>query len=520
MKKVIYLLSFNLLIGVMTKSQTVLPPDKLYGELFREVQLKRIFSDSKTFVDALPRKPPAAIMTAYLSANDPAFDLKKFVEANFQLPDTPVSQSIKQEDDVRIHIKNLWEHLARNRDENTIPGGSMLPLPYPYIVPGGRFREIYYWDSYFTMLGLQESGEQALIENMVNNFAYLINEYGHIPNGNRTYYLSRSQPPFFAMMVELLAEMSGKAAYAIYLSALEKEYDYWMDKSAPTRHVVKMPDGSTLNRYYDQLDMPRQESYVEDYMLGKDLPEARKSGLYRDLRSAAESGWDFSSRWLEDGKNLSSIQTTDIIPVDLNSFLYNLEKVLARAYKMRGDLLKERYFTQIAERRKNAINKYCWSSVHGWYVDYNIATKRISTSLSLAGVAPLYCQVAPASRLKNIAYILKRRFLREGGLVATLKTTGHQWDEPNGWAPLQWMAIKGLINYKETELAELIAKRWIALNTRVYRSTGRLMEKYDVTDLDKPAGGGEYPSQDGFGWTNGVLLKLITMYGLAQERAD
>ena len=520
MKKVIYLLSFYLLNGDMTQAQTVLPPDKLYGELFRQVQLKRIFADSKTFVDALPRKTPAAIMTSYLSMNDSTLDLRKFVQANFILPDTISSQAITAQKDVRVHIKNLWAHLARERDDNTADGSSILPLPYPYIVPGGRFREIYYWDSYFTMLGLQESGERVLIENMVNNFAYLINEYGHIPNGNRSYYLSRSQPPFFAMMVELLAEMSGNAAYAIYLSALEKEYDYWMDKSAPTRHVVKMPDGSTLNRYYDQLDEPRQESYFEDYMLGKALPDAKKAALNRDLRSAAESGWDFSSRWLKDGKNLATIQTTDIIPVDLNSFLYNLEVVLGRAYKMRGDLLKERYFTQIAERRKNAINKYCWSSVHGWYVDYILSKKRISTSLSLAGAAPLFCNVAPASRVKNVAYILKRRFLRVGGLVTTLKTTGHQWDAPNGWAPLQWMAIKGLINYKETELAELIATRWIALNTRVFKATGRLMEKYDVTDLDKPAGGGEYPSQDGFGWTNGVLLKLISMYGITQESSD
>ncbi len=520
MNKVICLLPVYLLIGVMTHAQTVQPPDKLFGALFREVQLKRIFADSKTFADAVPRSTVETIMATYLASDDSLMDLKRFVEANFLLPDTLTSQVTSSQQDVRTHIKNLWPQLTRKPDRAIVEGNSLLPLPYPYIVPGGRFREVYYWDSYFTMLGLQESGERALIENMVNNFAYLINEYGHIPNGNRSYYLSRSQPPFFAMMVELLAEMTGNAAYAIYLSALEKEYDYWMDRSAPTKHVVKMPDGSTLNRYYDQSEEPRQESYYEDFMMGKDLPEPRRLRLNRDLRSAAESGWDFSSRWLRDDKNLATIQTTDLIPVDLNSFLYNLELVLARAYKIRGDRLKERYFTQIAERRRNAINKYCWSSVNGWYVDYNIATKRISTKLSLAGVAPLFCNVAPAARVKNVAYILKRRFLKEGGLVSTLKVTGHQWDAPNGWAPLQWMAIKGLNNYEEKELAASIARKWIALNTQVFRETGKLMEKYDVTDLKKPAGGGEYPSQDGFGWTNGVLLKLISMYGLPQESSD
>jgi alpha,alpha-trehalase len=498
----------------MTQAQTVLPPDLLYGDLFRQVQLKRIFRDGKTFVDAVPKKTPLIIMQDFAAQNDSSLDIRKFVEANFILPDSVALIAKADEKDLTNHIKKLWAKLSRKQDANTVEGSSLLPLPYPYIVPGGRFREVYYWDTYFTMLGLQESGEKVAIENMVNNFAYLINQYGHIPNGNRSYYLSRSQPPFFSMMVELLAESAGNAAYAIYLSALEKEYSYWMDKSAPTKHVVKMPDGSTLNRYYDQLDVPRQESYYEDDHLSKNLSDAKRSRMNRDLRSAAESGWDFSSRWFADGKNISTIQTTDIIPVDLNCFLYNLEIVLSRAYKMRGDLLKERYFQQIAERRKTAINKYCWSTVNGWYVDYDLAAKRLSTNLTLAGMAALYCNVAPKNRIKNVAYILSRKFLRPGGLVTTLKTTGQQWDAPNGWAPLQWIAVKGLLNYDEKELARAIARNWIDLNVRVFNETGKLMEKYDVTDLARPAGGGEYPSQDGFGWTNGVLLKLISLYGM------
>ncbi len=499
-------------MGTMTEAQNVQDPMQLYGELFRQVQMQRIFGDGKVFVDAVPRRNPAVIMADYQAVNDSALNLKKFITSNFILPDSVSAVVVKPEPDVRVHIKSLWRQLTRQQDAIIPQGSSLLPLPYRYIVPGGRFREIYYWDSYFTMLGLQESGEKALIENMVNNFAFLINEYGHIPNGNRTYYLSRSQPPFFSMMVELLAEISGNAAYAIYLSALEKEYDYWMDRSAATSHVVKMPDGSILNRYYDQQDGPRQESYYEDYQLSKDLPEPKRLKMNRDLRSAAESGWDFSSRWLADGVNLATIQTTDLIPVDLNCYLYNLETVLARSYKIRGDLMKERYFNQIAERRKTAINKYCWSTIHGWYVDYNFVAKRPSTSLSLAGMSALFCKVAPATRVKNVSYILKSRFLRTGGLVTTLRTTGQQWDAPNGWAPLHWISIKGLLNYEEKALAESIARRWIALNSKVFAETGKLMEKYDVTDLQKPAGGGEYPSQDGFGWTNGVLLKLMGMY--------
>jgi len=496
------------------QAQVVLNPEQLYGDLFRQVQKKQIFPDGKTFVDAVPRREPSAIMSDFAARNDSAFDLRKFVEANFILPDTGKVVSFLPEKDIRTHLKKLWPVLLRKPEPMDAEEGSLLKLPYPYVVPGGRFREIYYWDSYFTMLGLKESGENTLVENMINNFAYLINQYGLIPNGNRSYYLSRSQPPFFSMMVELVAEQSGNSAYAIYLAALEKEYNYWMDKTAATKHVVKMPDGSVLNRYYDQLDLPRHESWNEDESLSANLPEEKRRKMNRDLRSAAESGWDFSSRWLADGKNLNTIQTTDIIPVDLNSFLFNLETVLAKAYKMRGDLMKERYFSQIAERRKAAINKYCWSTVNGWYVDYNFVTKRPSTNLTLAGMAPLFCNVAPANRIKNITYILRRKFMRAGGLVTTLKTSGQQWDAPNGWAPLQWIAVKGLLNYKEAELAEAIAKSWINLNLKVYRVTGKLMEKYDVNDLNKPAGGGEYPSQDGFGWTNGVLLKMIGLYGM------
>jgi alpha,alpha-trehalase len=517
-KAITFLTTLFLSSLVLIQAQTIPTPDQLYGDLFRQVQQKRVFSDGKTFADAIPKRKPALIMNDFASQKDSAFDLKKFVEANFFLHDTAKTFQASSEKDLRIHIKKLWPLLTRKPDRSSIEGSSLLPLPYPYVVPGGRFREVYYWDSYFTMLGLKESGEIGLIENMVNNFAYLINQYGLIPNGNRSYYLSRSQPPFFSMMVELLAETTGNASYAIYLGALEKEYDYWMDKSAPTKHVVKMPDGSTLNRYYDQLDIPRQESWSEDDSLSKNLPDPKRQKMNRDLRSAAESGWDFSSRWLGDGKNLSTIKTTDIIPVDLNSFLYNLETVLAKAYKLRGDLLKERYLTQIAQRRKTAINKYCWSTINGWYVDYDFVAKRLSTTLTLAGMAPLFCNVTPVNRVKNIVYILRKKFLREGGLVTTLRNTGQQWDAPNGWAPLQWIAVKGLLNYEEADLAEAISRSWIGLNLKVYNETGKLMEKYDVTDLSKPAGGGEYPSQDGFGWTNGVLLKLISLYGMQNDK--
>jgi hypothetical protein len=197
-----------------------------------------------------------------------------------------------------------------------------LPLPRAYVVPGGRFREIYYWDSYFTMLGLVRDGRSDLVEGMIDDFTSLIERYGHIPNGTRTYYLSRSQPPVYYLMLGL-SNSRDPAAFRRRLAALRREHAYWMsgeDGLAPGHaqsHVVRLPDGTILNRYWDARATPREESYAED------VATAAGSGppatdVYRDLRAAAESGWDFSSRWLANPGNLGSIRTTRIAPVDLS----------------------------------------------------------------------------------------------------------------------------------------------------------------------------------------------------------
>src|SRR6188474_593798 len=234
MKKTTLILIALFSFGAISAQTKVQTPDQVYGELFKDVQMSKIFPDGKTFVDCVPKRDPKEIVKDYLAIKRNTavrFSLELFVKENFDLPPAPPTINyIQQEKDVVMHIKNLWGALRREPDKK-IEGSSLLPLPYSYIVPGGRFREIYYWDSYFTMLGLKESGETEMIYNMVKNFAYLINTYGHIPNGNRTYYLTRSQPPYFAMMVQLLAEIKGKEVLAEFLPAMEKEYNYWMDGS-------------------------------------------------------------------------------------------------------------------------------------------------------------------------------------------------------------------------------------------------------------------------------------------------
>src|SRR5580698_3512481 len=285
------------------------PPQALFQELFVAVQSAAIYADSKDFADAVPKAAPAIVLARYRAAPpDSPLALRDFVDAQFVLPAAAnPAPATPQQESVTAHIDGLWDPLTRSTT-SVPPYASLLPLPKPYVVPGGRFREIYYWDSYFTMLGLDESGRHDLVLDMVDDFAHLIDLYGHVPNGTRTYYLSRSQPPFFFEMVGLLAPEGSGESYARYLSQLRREYAFWMEgekglaPGSAHRRVVALPDGAVLNRYWDDRDTPRDESYREDTDL------ARGSGrkpeeVYRDVRAAAESGWDFGSRWFADPKS-------------------------------------------------------------------------------------------------------------------------------------------------------------------------------------------------------------------------
>lgn len=491
-----------------------LNPINRYGDLLVAVQTNRVFPDGKTFVDCEPKIPSDSILDRYNKLKDkPDFDLKTFVLDNFDLPEVSTSRF---ESDTTLttaeHINALWPYLKRNAD--AVENGSRISLPNAYIVPGGRFQEVYYWDSYFILLGLKEAGEVELIENILDNFAYQINTIGFIPNGNRTYYLGRSQPPFFAEMVNLLAGIKEeKEVYLKYRDALEKEYDFWMKGSegltedSAIDRIVKMPDGHYLNRYYSNTTTPRAESYLED------VTTAEESGrnvaeVYLNISAACESGWDFSSRWFENPNDISTIQTTQIIPVDLNALLYNLEQTLSKARRFAEDTEGAEKLVEAASARKDAIDTYLWDAKKGVYTDYSLITKSASPTLSLAMVYPLYFKVASPQQAASVSKILENQFLKPGGLVTTLENNKQQWDSPNGWPPHQWLAVRGLQTYGINDLAEKISSRWLHLNDQVYKRTGKMLEKYNVIDTSLVAGGGEYPTQDGFGWTNGVYLDL------------
>lgn len=505
------------MIEGLPASDALTPADR-YLELFEAVQSARIFTDSKTFPDCAPRMDPLDILIRYRKLQGkPGFDLRKFVVSHFWLPDNIDSDYVSDpSSSLKDHIDNLWPVLTREPQDH-IPWSSLLALPQAYIVPGGRFTETYYWDSYFTMLGLAESGRTDLMKCMADNFAWMIERYGHVPNGNRTYYLSRSQPPVFALMVELFEEDGVRGARR-YLEHLKLEYAFWMDGAGSLlpnqayRRVVRMPDGSLLNRYWDDRDTPRDESWFED------VETARRSGrpaneVYRDLRAGAESGWDYSSRWLRDCNRLASIRTTQFVPVDLNAFMYKLENTIANISALNGDREVEAEFRVKASERRSAVTRYLWDDEQGCYRDYDWRREQMAL-FSAASVVPLYVGLATHEQADRLDTAIRTRLLTPGGILATEYDSDEQWDFPNGWAPLQWMAVQGFKLYGNDALGNEIARSWLNMVNAFYQQNHKLIEKYHIAcSTPREGGGGEYPLQDGFGWTNGVVRRLIGLYG-------
>lgn len=494
----------------------------LDSQLFKDVQLEEVFADSKMFADAIPNLSWQSACELYLLVGPlRGEELREFVMTHFMFADQTIPTAKIDTSSVQQYIADLWPHLHRSADTDL--SSSLLPLFYDYIVPGGRFQEIYYWDSYFTALGLEDIGDLATIEAMVNNFIDLQNRNGCIPNGNRIYYSSRSQPPVLALMLTML----WKAKYqhqddltwlASAIEALESEYQFWMqdcsELSTQTpliKRVVRMPDGAILNRYWDSSTTPRPESLKEDLHDAEGLDEVQKLSYFQHIRAACESGWDFSSRWLVDHHDLKTIETTNIVPVDLNCLLYNLERTLGDFYRLLGKDQKCHSIEELAALRLQAIDQYCWHSEAGVYRDFNIRLNQQSEVDSLATAVPLFVGAASARQAEQVKQKLMSEFLKPGGLVTTLCSTSQQWDSPNGWAPLQWFAVKGLTDYGYVSEAQVIMKNWLSMIEMRFTEDKCLLEKYNVCELVSRAGGGEYAVQQGFGWTNGVTSRFYKL---------
>jgi alpha,alpha-trehalase len=492
--------------------------DFFESNLFHDVQMARIFNDSKTFADALPKTSYKQTMQDYESAKIKAsFDLSTFVNEHFDLPSAvPYSPSIKQKG-MFDYISHQWKALARQPDSGAC--SSLIPLKHPYIVPGGRFREIYYWDSYFTSLGLAISGQIDMVKSMLENFIDIQERVGLIPNGNRTYYHTRTQPPVLALLLELLLQHdpslsmdNDNSFFLRCLQAIEKEYQVWMhgedllsDTLPSHRRVVKVGE-AYLNRYWDDAATPRAESYCEDVALAAHLSPAEQAVFYRSIRAACESGWDFSARWLKDGKTLASIHTTDIIPIDLNALLYKVELDLAKYFTALSHTQKAHDYGCRAKRRAHAIHAYLWDANAGWYFDYDFVSQKAKTVYSLAALVPVFVGLSSQTQVSDLHSSLITHFFKEGGLITTTIHSGQQWDAPNGWAPLNYMACKGLLDYGFDTSAKEMMQAWVKTVDTHFTATGNIMEKYDLVNPRIKASGGEYDVQEGFGWTNGVTL--------------
>ena len=379
--------------------KVILSPDERYGELFDSVMVKKLFEDSKIFLDKVPTMSTDSLMALYKEEHKKqGFNWQSFVNQVFISPKTESPPyKTRPTDAIEDHITALWSVWTRAADSATL--GSILPIPKPYIAASGQSRELTYGDSYFIMLGLQAAGRVDMIENMVENFAFLINTGGHIPSSNRTYGTSHSSPPFFACMVQLLADLKGKEVLGQYLPQLEKEYNYWMEgaenpapKDLVTHlHVVQM-DRNTLNRYNDRVEKPRPDFFQSDKIMAQ-TGIRPQSETYRYIRAAAESGWNFSSRWLEDGKSTNTINTGEIVPVDLNALMYNLELTISRAKIVLKKYDEATEWEKKASKRRDAMMRYCWAESKGMFFDFNAQKYKQTSVVSAAAAYPLYFNI-------------------------------------------------------------------------------------------------------------------------------
>jgi alpha,alpha-trehalase len=470
------------------------------GPVFEAVQSRRLFADSKTFVDAVPSVSADELRRAFadLAPGYSDDDLRALVHRCFRLPERAKTTPLKAPNAAE-YVTRTWSRLTKTAT-TVPPGSSMLPLPNPFLVPGGRFDECFYWDSYFTALGLIGHGGDQVAEQIADNLVHLQSTVGLIPNGSRTYLATRSQPPVLALLVARLPDPTK------YLDALLREHTFWMQ---PER-VIHV-DGAPLAHYWDSQNTPRPESYAEDVHTNGGI--AAPCDRFRHLRAAAESGWDFSSRWLDDPDDLATIRCADVLPVDLNTLLVNLEQTISALRDRVKQHKQAATFRQASLARAEVIKKRFFDPSAGWFCDLESSSLERRPQLSAAGVLPLTSSIATDQQAGAVRQTLMQRFLASGGVRTTLVNTEQQWDGRNGWAPLQWWAIEAMERHGFDDEAAEIAQRWIRTCERGFATDGALLEKYNVEDPSARAGGGEYEIQEGFGWTNGVYVALKAKYG-------
>ncbi|MED6145895.1 hypothetical protein PIB30_029379 [Stylosanthes scabra] len=443
--------------------------------------------------------------------------------------------------DWALKVHSLWRNLSRKVSievEKNPQLHTLLHLANPVVIPGSRFREVYYWDSYWVIRGLLVSKMHKTATAIVMNLVSLIEKYGFVLNGARQYYTNRSQPPLLSAMIYEIYRSTGDIELVKRcLPALLKEHAFWNSDIHRVTIVDAQGHSHNLNRYQAMWNKPRPESSTMDKKAAsKFLNISEKQHFYRDIASAAESGWDFSTRWMRDPPDYSTLATTSVVPVDLNAYLLGMELNIAFFAKAIGDRTTTKRFTELSDVRKKAINSVFWSANKKQWLDYwlNNGTcevtqvweaKHQNKSVFASNFVPLWMEpfYSDDSLVGSVVHALKTSgLIRAAGIATSLTDSGQQWDFPNGWAPLQHMLVEGLVKSGSKEarsLAEEIAIKWIRSNYVSFKKTGVMHEKLDVEKCGEYGGGGEYTPQTGFGWSNGVVLALLEEFGWPQDRS-
>uniref|UniRef100_A0A915J761 Trehalase n=1 Tax=Romanomermis culicivorax TaxID=13658 RepID=A0A915J761_ROMCU len=525
------------------------------GPILEAVAKYNVFKDSKEYVDRPLAKSEAEILAEFrreFGENGQNLDenrrenLRDFLEKNFQTPGTELISYVP--DDWQAHPKTLdfirdkkyrkwakdlnriWKQLCKevNRSIAANPDRySLLYVPYHFIIPGGRFREYYNWDSLWVVKGLLATEMFATAKAMIKNFAYLINEYGFVPNGGRVYYLSRSQPPVFAQMInEYLKETGDRDFLISLLPTMEKELTFWSkERSIIYDTTENSGKRSVLFQYKVKTNVPRPESYREDVEKAQSLPKKRRSQFYTEIASAAESGWDFSSRFFDQNSNdLASIRTSRILPVDLNAFMCVNYKIISEAFELNGQYAKSNIYKNLYRNMRDAMMNVFYNETMGAWFDIDLDTKSHNLNFYTSNLSPLFadCYEFEDSTIGNqkiLNYFMKSGAAKfPDGIPTSLRFTNQQWDFPNGWPNAQHMIIEGFENSGDPKLQKLayqIADAWLKNNYGIFARTGFMFEKFDVTGASQAGSGGEYDVQVGFAWSNGVVLDLLRKYGHA-----
>ncbi len=409
----------------------------------------------------------------------------------------------------------------------------MLYLPHPYVVPGGRFNEMYGWDSYFIQVGLVRDGEIELAQNTVDNFLYEIENYGRILNANRTYYLSRSQPPFLTQMILNVYRSKRDLNWLrATVPAIEKYYRFWTSEphltsetglsryydlgEGPAPEVLSDEKDSQGRTHYDRVKEYYRTHEVKDYDVGQYYDKGKDELLplfYKGDRSMRESGFDPSNRF-----GPFNIDIIHYNPVCLNSLLYLMETDAAAIMRTLGRPRDARRWVARAEARRRTVNRLMWDEKDGLYYDYNFAKRTVRRYPFATAYYPLWVGIADRRQAARLVANLKL-FERPGGLQTSTNASGNQWDSPFGWAPLQMIAVEGLRRYGYAEEADRITTNFLTTILKEFNQHNTIVEKYDVTRRESEISGGIKFGYDynviGFGWTNAAFTD---MYAKLPER--